>query len=118
VGDTLMFATGLDEHPCASLAFSADGTMLAAGRTNGMVSIWQVETGRPLRHVLHDLLGHPVCAVAFSADGTLLAAGGGGHLALRDLRTGRTVWKRQHPAETPWTHGGPPVPDTGAGVVE
>lgn len=22
------------------------------------------------------------------------------------------------PAETPWTHGGPPVPDTGAGVVE
>ena len=99
MGDTLILAVGLDEYRCASLAFSPDGALLAAGRSNGMTAIWHVQTGRLVRNVLHDLLGRPVCAVAFSPDGTHLATAGGGHVALRDLRTGRLVWKRQHPAE-------------------
>ena len=107
MGDTLICAVGLGEHGCASLAFSPDGTLLAAGRSNGMVSIWQAATGRPVRHCLHDLLGHPVRAVAFSADGTHLASAGGGHVVLRDLRTGRVVWKRQHPAELTGVAFGP-----------
>ena len=107
MGDTLICAVGLDEYGCASLAFSADGGLLAAGRSNGMVSIWRAATGEPVRHFLHDLLGHPVCAVAFSADGTHLASAGGGHVVLRDLRTGRVVWKRQHPAELTGVAFGP-----------
>ncbi len=95
----LIFTVGLDEYRCASLAFSPDGTLLAAGRSNGMVGLWRVGDGRLLRHFLHDLLGHAVCAVAFSADATYLASAGGHHLVVRDLRTGRPVWKRQHPAE-------------------
>ena len=107
MGDTLICAVGLAGHGCAGLAFSADGALLAAGRSNGMVSIWEVATGRPLRHFLHDLLGHPVRAVAFSADGTHLACAGGGHLAVRDVRTGRLVWKRRHPAELTGVAFGP-----------
>lgn len=107
MGGTLLFAAGLAEHRCVSLAFSPDGTLLAAGRSNGMVGIWQVGTGRPLRHFLHDLLGHAVRAVAFSPDGAYLAAAGGGHVAVRDMRTGRVVWKRQHPAELTGVDFGP-----------
>ncbi len=109
MGDTLIFAVGLDEYRCASLAFSPGGRLLAAGRSNGMVGLWQVDTGTALRHFVHDLLGHPVCAVAFSDDGTHLASAGGGQLALRDLRTGRVVWKRPHPAELTGVAFGPGV---------
>jgi WD40 repeat protein len=107
VGDTLLFAAALNEHPCTSLTFSPDGTLLAAGRSNGMVGIWRVETGAVLRHFLHDLLGHPVRAVAFSADGLHLACAGGGHVGLRDLRTGRLMWRREHPAELTGVAFGP-----------
>ena len=107
VGDTLLFAAALNEHPCTCLAFSPDGALLAAGRDNGLVSVWHVERGSVLRHFLHDLLGHPVRAVAFSGDGTHLASAGGGHLALREVRTGRLIWKRQHPAELTGVAFGP-----------
>jgi len=92
-----VFAVALDEYRCESLAFSPDATMLAVGGSNGLVGLWRVDTGRPLRHFVHDLLGAAVRAVAFSPDGTLLAAVGGNHLKVRDLRTGRLVLKRQHP---------------------
>ena len=92
-----MFAVALDEYRCESLAFSPDATLLAVGGSNGLVGLWRVETGRPLRHFVHDLLGTAVRAVAFSPDGQLLAAAGGLHLKVRDLRTGRLVLKRQHP---------------------
>ncbi len=107
MGGTLLFTAGLAGHRCVSLAFSPDGTLLAAGRSNGMVGLWQVGTGRPLRHFLHDLLGNAVRAVAFSPDGGYLASAGGGHVAVRDLRTGRVVWKRQHPAELTGVAFGP-----------
>lgn len=94
-----MFAVTLDEYRCESLAFSPDATKLAIGGSNGLVGLWCVDTGRPLRHFVHDLLGSPVRAVAFAPDGTLLAAAGGAHLKVRDLRTGRLILKRQHPAD-------------------
>ncbi|MFG1608744.1 WD40 repeat domain-containing protein [Actinoplanes sp. NPDC049265] len=93
-----MFAVTLEDCRCESLAFSPDATLLAVGGSNGLVGLWRVDTGRPLRHFVHDLLGHPVRAVAFAPDGTLLAAVGGDHLKVRDLRTGRLIFKRQHPA--------------------
>ena len=94
-----MFAVTFEDCRCESLAFSPDATLLAIGGSNGLVGLWRVDTGRPLRHFVHDLLGSPVRAVAFAPDGTLLAAVGGEHLKVRDLRTGRLVLKRQHPAD-------------------
>ena len=94
----LVLAVTVDEYRCVSLAFNTDGTLLAVGKSNGMVGIWDVRTGEAIRHFLHDLLGGPVHAVAFSADGRLLAtAGADRHLKVRDLGTGKVILRREHP---------------------
>ena len=96
----LVLAVTTDEYRCVSLALNSDGTLLAVGKSNGMVGIWDVRAGEATRHFLHDLLGGPVRAVAFSADGRLLAtAGADRHLKVRDLRTGKVILRRQHPGE-------------------
>jgi hypothetical protein len=56
-----------------ALAFSADGTLLAAGQLDGTVRLWNVATGT----VLCELPGHEaaVTSLAFAADGKRLASG-------------------------------------------
>jgi WD40 repeat protein len=59
----------------AYLAFSPDGSLLAAGCVDGRVRLWDVLTG----DLLVTLAGHPQSPwvrVAFSPDGTLLGSGG------------------------------------------
>jgi hypothetical protein len=95
----LAFAVPMVEYRCAGLAFSHDGTLLAAGTSHGMVMIWNVPDGAPDRQYMHDLCGGPVPAVAFSPDDLYLATGGhDGQLKLREVRTGRVLLKRAHPA--------------------
>src|SRR5439155_10273870 len=57
------------------LAFSPDGTRLAAGCRDKAVRLWDVATGEEVA----ELHGHSdyVHAVAFSPDGTRLASGSG-----------------------------------------
>ncbi len=71
-----------------SLAFSADGSLLAAGADDGTVRLWDAKTG-DTRAVLS---GHTdsVNAVAFSPDGALLASGGGDQtVRLWDVKSGQ-----------------------------
>ena len=58
-----------------SVAFSLDGTTLAAGTADGMVQLWNVATKTKIT-TLEDS-DYIVDAVAFSPDGTTLAAGWG-----------------------------------------
>src|SRR5207244_6979401 len=55
------------------IAWSPDGTRLAAGLTDGTARIWDVVSGRQLER----FAGHRCCVldVAFSPDGRLLATG-------------------------------------------
>jgi WD40 repeat protein len=71
-----------------SLAFSPDGTLLAAASgSTGRLCLWDVARSR----MLHNLAGHVRrgSALAFTPDGRTLAAGSGGRLNLWDVKTGK-----------------------------
>lgn len=63
----------------ASVAFSPDGTRLAAGSWREGVRLWRFTDAKnlaPLNHWwVQRFLGESVLSVAFSPDGTLLASG-------------------------------------------
>jgi WD40 repeat protein len=73
-----------------SLAFSPDGTLLAAG-CDGLLSLWNVKDGKEID--LTGREGNSVNAVAFSPDGKKLAAGVGYResLVVWDTITGRKL---------------------------
>ena len=73
------------------VAFSPDGTMLAAAREDGTVTPYESRTGHPGK-VLHPEEGSPAgSVVAFAADGTLATGDGSGLVQLWNPRTGAQV---------------------------
>jgi WD40 repeat protein len=56
-----------------SVAFSPDGTVLAAGSQDGTISLWNAATGRKTAVLTTDFF---IRSLAFSPDGKTLAAGG------------------------------------------
>ncbi|PJF35204.1 MAG: hypothetical protein CUN49_11725, partial [Candidatus Thermofonsia Clade 1 bacterium] len=77
-GERLSTIKGI-QGQLASLAFSADGGLLAVGAGNGRIELWDVA-----RQALIVALGEPnmpaqqlVSSLTFSADGTLLATADG-----------------------------------------
>lgn len=62
-----------DKSPVAALAFSPDGTLLAAGSWDGLIRVWDAASRRDLRV----LAGHTtsVTSIAFDGDGTHLVSG-------------------------------------------
>jgi WD40 repeat protein len=63
-----------DEVYDMGLAFSPDGTLLAAGGVDGTVRIWGTATWEPLRTITGHAEDKWVTRVAFSPDGRLLAS--------------------------------------------
>jgi WD40 repeat protein len=75
-----------------SLTVSPDGAMLAAGGLDGTISIWDVESAKPLATLLHR--GGPVYGIAFSpASRKLVAAGENGIASVWDVKV--TLNKRR-----------------------
>jgi WD40 repeat protein len=72
----------------ASLAFSPDGDLLAAGSTGGAVRVWETRGWQELPRLRS---ADVVLTVAFSPDGRRLAVTSGKELCLWDPRTGRPL---------------------------
>ena len=62
------------ESPCAALAFSPDGRVLATADGDGRVAFWDPATGELVRAFEWGI--GPVWSVAFAPDGLTCAAGG------------------------------------------
>lgn len=77
--------------PVAAVAFSPDGKLLATG-SYGRVTVWDLATGKPAKH-LTNVLG-AVNDLKFAPDGKTLAVAGGQPSARGDLRLFDTAdWK-------------------------
>ncbi|NUS12402.1 MAG: protein kinase [Streptomyces sp.] len=75
----------------SAVAFSPDGRLLAATRTDKLVRLWNTHTGEPERELKHGGPLTTLSTVAFSPDGRLLASGGSGPVRLWDLRSGAVL---------------------------
>ncbi|HEX4946889.1 MAG TPA: AAA-like domain-containing protein, partial [Blastocatellia bacterium] len=82
----------------ASVAFSPDGKVLAAGCRNSTVRLWDLASGRELA-VLHGH-GSPIAHISFSADGGKLAAQNLDETnRLWDVKTQRTLFALPGPED-------------------
>lgn len=77
------------------VTFSPDGTLLAAAAGDGIIRLWEVETGT-LRTELHGHLDS-VSSIAFSPDSTRLASGGT-DARLWDVASGEQLYLFEEPA--------------------
>ncbi len=57
------------ESPATSVAYSPDGKMLASAPSNGVVQLWEAETGKAIK----TLTGSATSSLSWSADSKLLA---------------------------------------------
>ena len=72
-----------------SVSFSPDGSLLAAGASNGVTFVWDIDTGK----MVESLTGHGgIISLSFSPDGSLLAAGSfDSRVFVWDVNTGENV---------------------------
>ncbi len=76
-------------HGVSSVAFSPDGRVLAAGYRNGLLRIWDPDSGECIDQAVPSN-DSPVHCVAYGDDGRVLVTGGGdGTVRLADPRTGQ-----------------------------
>ena len=71
-----------------TLAFSPDGKTLASGHSDGIVRLWDAETGRKLSTLKEHKRGS-IRSLAFSPDGKTLASSTSGEIRLRTLQKGK-----------------------------
>jgi WD40 repeat protein len=72
-----------------AIAFTPDGGKIASGGLEGVVRVWEAESGRLEREIAMGGIG--INAIAFSLDGTRLGSGGGGSARVWDVASGREL---------------------------
>jgi WD40 repeat protein len=78
----------------SSLAFSADGKLLAAGSRHGRIGLWEVATGKQLRTLGRSEAFETVVTLRFAGDGQVLASRGpNGPFRLWNVATGKQLFE-------------------------
>jgi RNA polymerase sigma factor (sigma-70 family) len=95
---------GNEESNVTDLAYSADGTLLAAANADGVIRLWQPDTRKILRRFEGQRLWDPV-RVALSPDGKRLASADGDRtIRLWEVSSGRKL--QQWPWASNWPVSG------------
>lgn len=83
----------LDAFHVTSLAFSRDGSLIAAGNYWGQIQIWRTKEGQPVHlfNVLNRIqpAGFPVQTLTFTPDGQTLVSGAGNQIDVWRVSDGR-----------------------------
>ncbi len=90
-----------------TLSFSADGSILAAGLSDGTVLVWNVKTRQQLHEIKAADEGVEVSKLAFSPAGKILATATGTPPSHVDSSYHTRLWDL-----TTWSPIGPPLPGT------
>jgi hypothetical protein len=75
----------------SALAFAPDGDKLVAGRTDGLIQIWDLKSGRALKAITSD--GATVRSIAVTPDGRYAVSASRSNITVWDLATGRATRK-------------------------
>ncbi|KAJ3510183.1 hypothetical protein NMY22_g16047 [Coprinellus aureogranulatus] len=78
-------------HAISCLAISPDGSRLISGDSKGVVKMWNMQSGEPVRD---NMAGHSdrVCSVAFSPDGSKVISGSGDStIRVWDVKSGQPL---------------------------
>ena len=79
------------ESPVFALAFSSDGSLVASGSMDGMIQLWNVDTGkRVLELDCNDTEAASVNSIVFTLDGNGLVSSSG-RIKLWDIHSGKLV---------------------------
>ncbi|MGD8340871.1 MAG: proprotein convertase P-domain-containing protein, partial [Gammaproteobacteria bacterium] len=73
-----------------SLAINQSGEMAGSGGSDGLVRVWDTQTGAPGRYIMRHPAG-PINALAFSSNGRWIASAGPRSARVFDLETGSLV---------------------------
>jgi WD40 repeat protein len=99
-GEEVRSFTVTDGSWIRSCGWSPDGAQVAGGTSEGILYLWDSQTGELLNTLVGHEAGRMIAALEWSPDGSKIATGGGSTARVWDAATGETILVLAHEAPT------------------